>query len=442
MKEVILSRPNIVYLHSHDTGRYIQPYGYAVPTPNLQSFAEQGVLFRQAFCVAPTCSPSRAALLTGVSAHESGMLGLAHRGFRLRDPSWHMAHWLAAVGYETILGGVSHVAPHRELETLGYTTLLRPADHHASTLGPLGVQTIDRLADRPDRPFFLDLGFHETHREFPTEQSDDARYTRAPAILPDTPQTRADFAAYRASARMLDQAYGMILDRLEARGLAHQTLVMITTDHGIAFPDMKCSLSDHGTGVLLMMRGPGFSGGRVIDPMVTHLDIFPTLARAIDAPAPARLSGKPLQPLVDGSVSSLHEEVFSEVTFHASYEPKRSIRTERYRYVRRIGGYDHPVLPNTDAGPSKDAWLDAGWRETMVAREALFDLVFDPAERFNRIADPTLNDVRESLLGRLDAWMRQTNDPLLAGEVRPPSGSTLNPVEDTHPRTETAVRQP
>lgn len=77
-----MSRPNILCLHSHDTGRYVQPYGYDVPTPHIQRFAEQGVVFRQAFNAAPTCSPSRAALLTGQSAHSAGMIGLAHRGFR------------------------------------------------------------------------------------------------------------------------------------------------------------------------------------------------------------------------------------------------------------------------------------------------------------------------------------------------------------------------
>jgi len=78
-----MARPNILYLHSHDTGRTIQPYGHAVATPHLQRLADQGVLFRRAFCAAPTCSPSRAALLTGQCPHSSGMLGLAHRGFRL-----------------------------------------------------------------------------------------------------------------------------------------------------------------------------------------------------------------------------------------------------------------------------------------------------------------------------------------------------------------------
>ena len=79
------SRPNIVYIHSHDTGRYVQPYGYAVPTPNIQKLAEQGVTFRQAFCAGPTCSASRAALTTGQCPHSAGMLGLAHRGFFFND---------------------------------------------------------------------------------------------------------------------------------------------------------------------------------------------------------------------------------------------------------------------------------------------------------------------------------------------------------------------
>ena len=75
--------PNIIYLHSHDTGRFVSPYGQPIPTPNLQKLAESGVLFRQAFCAAPTCSPSRAALLTGQAPHSSGLIGLAHRGFLL-----------------------------------------------------------------------------------------------------------------------------------------------------------------------------------------------------------------------------------------------------------------------------------------------------------------------------------------------------------------------
>ena len=79
--------PNILYLNSHDTGRYVQPYGYPVPTPNIQHLADQGAAFLPLFRAAPVCSGSRAALLTGQSAHGSpGMLGLAHRGYRLAPP--------------------------------------------------------------------------------------------------------------------------------------------------------------------------------------------------------------------------------------------------------------------------------------------------------------------------------------------------------------------
>ena len=88
-----MNRPNILYIHSHDTGRYIQPYGHAVPTPHLQKLAEQGTLFRNAHTVAPTCSPSRAGLLTGIYPHQNGMLGLAHRGFNLNDYDKHACYY-------------------------------------------------------------------------------------------------------------------------------------------------------------------------------------------------------------------------------------------------------------------------------------------------------------------------------------------------------------
>ena len=76
---------NVLYIHSHDTGRYVQPYGHAIPTPNIQWLADQGIMFRNAFCAAPSCSGSRAALLTGEYCHTNGMMGLAHRGFSLND---------------------------------------------------------------------------------------------------------------------------------------------------------------------------------------------------------------------------------------------------------------------------------------------------------------------------------------------------------------------
>ena len=93
--------PNVLYLHSHDTGRHVQPYGHQWRRRRSRASPSRGSLFRQAFCAAPTCSASRACLLTGRYAHSNGMLGLAHRGWSLHDYSQHLVHTLRDAGYRS-----------------------------------------------------------------------------------------------------------------------------------------------------------------------------------------------------------------------------------------------------------------------------------------------------------------------------------------------------
>lgn len=423
-----MQKLNILYLHSHDTGRYIEPYGYKVPTPNLQKFAEESVLFRQAFCACPTCSPSRAGLLTGTYPHNNGMLGLAHRGFRLNDPAEHLASFLKNAGYETALCGIQHESV--DTNAIGYEQALGSWPAMASNLVPAAC---DFLQAKHERPFFLSVGLFETHREFPDQTVDD-RYLRPPAPIIDTPETRKDMAGFATMAKTMDDGYGAVLTALDRAGLSDNTLVIITTDHGPAFPGMKCNLTDHGIGVLLMMRGPGeLSGGKIVDALVSHLDVFPTICDIIGVDKPARLQGSSLLPLVDGAVTELHEHVFSEVSFHAAYEPQRSVRSKRYKYIRRFADRTLPVLPNCDAGYSKDVWLEAGWRNAPVAHEQLYDLVFDPNET-NNIADraeyaTALNAMRNTL----QRWMQGTADPLLNGPLYAPPGVEVNDVDAIDP---------
>ena len=429
-----MSKPNILYLHSHDTGRYIQPYGHAVHTPNLQRLAEEGVLFRQAFTVNPTCSPSRAALLTGQRALNSGMIGLAHRGFQLHDYKQHVANALRTGGYVSALAGVQHIISGKRVGDIGYDRVL-------DTNNQKGYESaIEYLDNAPSEPFFLSCGFSHTHREFPMEHpEDDVRYTLPPAPLPDTPETRKDMARFKACARELDRRMGLVLEALERNGLAENTLVVCTTDHGIAFPRMKCNLEDSGTGVMLIVRGPGgFGGGKVVDAMVTHMDIYPTLCDLVGVDHPDWLQGKSLLPLVDGSTEKLHDAIFTEVNWHASYEPKRAVRTDRYKLVRRFDGRKTAVLPNCDAGESKSYWMDNDWPHQPVYKEALFDLVFDPNETNNLIDRPEMAEVASDLRARLEKWMRETGDPLLEGPVEAPEDAVANPVDDVNPSTETA----
>lgn len=113
---------NIIYIHTHDSGRYIQPYGYPVSTPNMMRLAQESTLFRKAFCAGPTCSPSRAALLTGACPHRNGMLGLASRGFALNDYDMHMVRWLSKHGFRTALCGIQHEGMNGA--TIGYDEVL------------------------------------------------------------------------------------------------------------------------------------------------------------------------------------------------------------------------------------------------------------------------------------------------------------------------------
>ncbi len=435
-------RPNILYLHSHDTGRFIQPYGFAVSTPHLQRFAEEGVLLRQAFAVSPTCSPSRAALLTGEYPHQCGMNGLASPpwNYRLADPRHLLPRLLSETGYLTVLGGVHHVGEKSltEVDAHGFQLLLN-ADNLCEDVPDLHQRAASFVRQPTAAPWFLALGFDQTHRD--NRQGDpksgagfsqpepydvrkiDGRYTRPPPGVVDRPETRADMASFKEGVRRLDARIGTVLSALERSGQADNTLVIITTDHGAAWPGMKCNLTDQGLGVMLMLRGPGgFKGGRVIDPMATHLDLCPTIAAVADLSRQSWWQGRSLLPLLRRPKATLHREIFAEQNWHELPDPQRAVRTARYKLVRRLVGRG-PAARNCDEGPTKRVLRAAGFFDHPRARESLYDLILDPLELCDRISDPTLTAQRRRLGRALDRWMRATADPFPKGKGVPPPGA-------------------
>jgi N-sulfoglucosamine sulfohydrolase len=410
--------PNILYLHSHDTGRYVQPYGHQVPTPNIQRLADQGVLFRQAFSAAATCSGSRAALLTGQWPHVNGMTGLAHRGWSLHDTGRHLLHTLREAGYHSALVGEQHVS--EDPADLGYDRIVELDTTRVHDVAPAARAL---LAEGLPEPFFFSVGFFETHREyFEPSSVRDALYSLPPAHLPDTPETRRDMASFKASARSLDQGVGAVLEALDGQGLGRNTLVILTTDHGLAVPGAKSTLYDRGLGVMLILRGPEFSGGTVSEALVSQLDLFPTMCGLAGIAVPDWAHGRSLLAPPRGE----DDAIFGEITYHAAYEPQRAVRTPRWKYIRRFGERHTPVLANVDDSPTKDALLARGWGERDVPAEQLFDLAVDPGEGTNLAADTGCGPVLAELRARLERWMADTDDPLLDGRVPPPPGARLN----------------
>ena len=411
-----MKKPNIIYLHSHDTGRNIQPYGNPIVTPVLQEFAETGVLFRKAFCVNPTCSPSRSGLLTGQYPHQNGMFGLSNgcalksgdKGdFSLNDYSRHMVATLKKAGYFTALSGIQHVDG--------------PNEDISDYAGRIGYDEILNLKYKEDmgKPFFLSVGLQETHVPFPDWRAiEDPKYCRPLEGFPDTPETRRDAARFKASARLMDRKMGDVLDALRESGKGKDTLVIITTDHGIPFPGLKCNLTDGGIGVMLMLRGPGgFSGGKIYDSLVSHLDIFPTICEISGIEPPQWLEGESLVSLVSGEAEMLRKEIFAEVNYHHTFEPQRCVRTDRWKY---IVSFHHNGQQSCDGSETKDVFNSHGWQSRPVAEKQLYDLFFDPFESNNLVGKSEYVSIERELHQRLNSWMEETGDLLLKNKIPKP----------------------
>ncbi len=424
---------NVIYVHSHDTGRQITPYGLGDGTPNLQKLAERGIVFRQAFSAAPTCSPSRSALLTGMVPHSNGMLGLVHRGFRLQDYHKHLVRYLNAHGYETALSGVQHEA--RDVKDIGYKKiigqLLESKRWNSGHLDDLdNAQHVAQfIKGKHELPYFLSFGLFSTHRPFPNADVDE-KYVRPPFPLPDVAATRQDYAQFLTSVRVVDKCVGIVMEALQESGQVNDTLVIYTTDHGMAFPGMKATLYDTGIGVSLIVKPPDGSGpaGVVSDALVSHLDVFPTLCDLLDLPKPEWLQGQSLGPVLFGDKSSVHDAVFAETNYHAAYEPMRCIRTDRYKFIRRYRA--GVVSANIDDSDSKTFLYDQGYTD-MYANETeeLYDLHLDPSERINLAHSPEHQHIRTRLVNRLQQWMVSTNDPILHGRIAKPPGTIVNTVD-------------
>jgi len=431
---------NIIYVHTHDTGRYISPYGHNIPTPNLLELAKQSTLFRHCYCAGPTCSPSRAALLTGTLPHVNGMLGLAHRGFGLTDYNMHLSHYLKSAGYETVLCGVQHEAPDTGL--LGYEKIITdttPGTPHGErdVLNARAAAEYIKQAKNKGKNFLLSFGMFAVHREFPADTGDIRQdYVAPPHVMYDVKTNREDMAGFHASAKVADDCVGIITDALASSGIEGETAVIFTTDHGIAFPKMKCSLYDTGIGVAFMIKYPGNpTKNTANDFLVSHIDVFPTICELCGIKKPDWLTGKSFYDILQGGTEEINEEIFAEVTYHAAYEPMRCVRTPRYKLIRRYDYHNGPVPSNTDDGKSKRFLMAAGIMGRPIAREMLFDLYLDPLERENLINDGAYLEVYNDLSARLANCMERTNDPLtkVSCRVPAPAGAKVNKLDCLQP---------
>lgn len=423
---------NIIYINTHDTGRMISPYGYDVPTPNLKKFAEDATIFTQSYCVSPTCSPSRASLLTGTYPHQNGMLGLAQRGFTM-DYNKHLVNYLNNNNFHTLLCGIQHEAgwylDHEAgASMIGYKENIT-CDNSGFRQEDLTIwdqKNADNLCKWLDnydknKPFFISYGMYSTHRRYPDIIDDDINENMVlpPYPLPNKPETRKDHARYMTSAKSADICFGRIIESLKNNGLYEETIIIFTTDHGIAYPFNKCTLFDSGIGVSLIMRVPNSnSKGEVVDKLVSSVDVFSTLCELLKLKKPDYLEGKSFAKSFKDINSPTRDEIFAEINFHTSYEPIRCVRTERYKYIRYYDtSYLKVNLSNIDESLSKEYLLRNDLDKQTKYEEALFDLYYDSGERNNLIGDIRYEDIKVQLKEKLEKHLEATKDIILEGEI-------------------------
>jgi arylsulfatase A-like enzyme len=162
-----------------------------------------------------------------------------------------------------------------------------------------------------------------------------------------------------------------------------------------------------------------------MDALVSQIDLFPTICDLARLEFPQGLEGRSLVPLLRREQGTVRDEIFAEINYHVVYEPRRCIRTPRYKLIRYFGDWDRGIPANCDDSPSKDLLLEKGYFDSPREGEMLFDLYFDPEERRNLAGNPSHQSIRRDLNDRLQVWMEETDDPFLQGEVSRPEGAIV-----------------
>lgn len=430
---------NILLFHCHDLGRHLGCYGIpTVRTPSVDRLAREGVRFERSFCVAPQCSPSRAAMFTGRYPHNNGVMGLTHSRFAwdLAEDEKHLAQLLRNRGYNTVSIGVTHET-RQPAARWGFMEQidLQEDDARADLVADSTIAVLERIQDRTTAPFFVCAGCYEPHRIVGTQEQDYMGFVGdyverdgtngvyVPPYLRDDQGTREELEELQGAIHFMDYHFGRVLDAIDRIGLREDTLVIFTTDHGIAMPRAKCSCYDPGLETALVLRlpsRPGWNGGKVVSELVPHIDLTPTLCDLTGATVPETVQGRSWRALLDGEAYLPNQEFFPELTYHDYYDPMRGVRTERYKLLAFFSSA-HSFMPPNQSWARRSSPLVPENPPTSYHPEfELYDLEQDPWEQDNLAEREDYREVKHDLMRRLRDHMIATEDPIMQGAVTSP----------------------
>lgn len=462
--------PNILFAISDDQSYpHASAYGAKwVNTPAFDRVAREGVLFINAFSASPGCSPSRAAILTGMNTWQIEDAGthasafptkfqvypdiLEAEGYHIgyTQKGWGPGNWKVS-GRPRNPAGVIYNQKKLDPPTNGIA-----ANDYTANFA-------DFLEKRPEgKPFYFWFGASEPHRDFEKgsglKAGKNPDEVEVPAFLPDTEEIRHDLLDYALEIEWFDQHLGQMIQLLEEAGELDNTIIIVTADNGMAFPRAKANLYEFGQHVPLAIRwGDKVPGNRIVDDLVSLIDLFPTYLEAIGREFPQTqyaLEGKSLMNILlsdkEGLVDSMRQGVFSARERHSSSRwnnltyPQRSLRSGQYLYIRNFKperwpagapqkiedngtlGEMHGAYHDIDACPTHD-FLAENRDNPQVSpffhlavdkrpREEFFDIQKDPACLNNLADDPKFTEELRAHRRQLGGYLMETGDPRVSGK--------------------------
>ena len=426
-------KPNIIFYFS-DQQRWdtVGCYGQELDvTPTIDSLAQDGTKFEYAFTCQPVCGPARACLQSGVYATENG----CYRNdiaLPLNIPT--IASYLNDAGYETAYVGKWHLASDKEHRLMrkavpeerrgGYKDYWMASDVLEFTSHGYDGYVYNKENERVDfrgyrtdcinsfaldyinstsgeKPFFLFVSHIEPHHqndhmryESPNGTRKNFKNYKVPGDLKGTlGDWRLHYPDYLSCCNRIDQNLGKVVDALKAKGIFDNTIIIYTSDHGSHFKtrnsEYKRSCHEGCIRVPLIIHGPGFEGGKVINDLVSLIDLPATVLGCAGIEKPEHFRGESLKKLVDGTGEKKRDHVFLQIS---ESQIGRAIRTKDFKYSVAAKNADKPFSP-------------------VYKEDFLYDLNSDPHERKNLIKDKKYAKVKAELRKLLLADMKEIGEP-------------------------------
>ncbi len=421
--------PNILWIIVDDMSANFGCYGEkAIATPHVDRLAREGTRFAKAFVTAPVCSPCRSALITG--CYQTTIGAHHHRSGRGTEKI-HLPPGIEPIpalfqraGYYTCIGGFG--ADRGRVGKTDYNFEYDPDIYDAG----------DWSGRQPGQPFFMQVQLHGGKYRGAQPKQYDAWAKRVfkelgsnvaasavvlPPYYPADPILVEDWARYLDSVRYTDHEVGQVLTRLKDEGILDETIVCFMTDHGISHARGKQFLYDEGIHVPLVIRGPGIEQGKVRGDLVEHIDLAATSLALAGIEIPPAMQGRNL---LAADYQSREAVFAARDRCDETVEHIRSVRTEKYKYIRNYLNQRPHLQPNAykdgkaivqrlrelhAAGELNELQERLLFAPTRPAEE-LYDLETDPHELANLADDPQRRAELEKLRAMLAAWESATGD--------------------------------